>query len=1219
MVNTTFEMDKEYERRYYNEEISEPLLPIQRYFIWAVFILGIIFIIVLFSGVGSAIGNTLTPTQDMIFYLRFNNDSSVGENYNQSSGFTIVDYVGHFNGTAQQGVGDNFYPNGSYLNDGTFLYDRTNDFVQLNNATPFNFSQPFTLMFWAKANQQSIAQVAVAKYFRTFEIGFDSDNNAFFRVWHSNSFNNKTEASYPMNNISNWVHYTGVWNGTDSILYINGIERNKTSSFYPNYIYDPENPILIGKRTGSDNFFNGSIDEVIIFNRSLSSNDILENFLVYVGKCETTPSENCYISQGQVIIFNKATYNFYDETEDGAIFINGSNSNIDCNGATFKGISYNKTSSTKGNSAFKLGYYVTNNVTLKNCIIKDYFNGYDRIQPFISRKTDMKTINNTFNNITYFGLNADSWTDSLIENNSFNYEPNQYTPIRLHSLNTSIIRGNIVNASSCTFAGIFNDGRENIIENNTIYTYSNNCRAFLNEQDGNFDNRDNIFRNNYVQGNGSGHGYQSDEFNFNNEIWNNTFYDLFRGIQTLYNNTLVSGNNFTLNNRALVLSSGDRNNSIIGNSFNNFTEAIRLNGDIQNYFYNNDFKNGVNTVFLGSGSGNTILSNNSMVNVGTNLKAFTTSYSYSINELHSALLHNTSSICSGSSSDINSNDNNINITLNPNQFCYVLDNFNLTEGVSRENSPLEFYNPTSFVRHIDNQLDSTLNSTVVLASITSEPSNVTYTSHAGNYVHFFNSSNWTYNSTTDTLRFDLVGIEPRGALLSENSTVPTLDTFNITFLNPYSGQTIYALSFNDNTSSNTAQESLQINTNQNTKNVTIDNGTFVELSPPANSNSFQARVFNQTWMNFDGDADYIDVTNINDFNLNENFTYMAWINVSINGSDTQRIISKRNSGVSAQGGFDLTFSVGRLAGCGLSNLSNSNLNTAVNSNSPLTLRTWYHVVCVVEKVGGTTNLSIYLNSVLNASSTSTFTGDIYNSTYNLRLGAPPNTPTFGEYNGSVDEVRIYNRTLTNSEISEIYNSGRSPNYSLNSSDLLLWLSFDENQDSTTYDKSSRRNNGTITGASYQNNGISITITSSNYSLSGKEFQLTNNLYKWSQIRLNWTTSQSINGTVGTLVSPNALDITSWASNNYFARIIKQFFGTQYLPEPFQRNFSVYFYVDNSPGELISIPLNITDKVNALGSSVSVNSESFILTASSIYGGNFSYNITQENVPFKIDE
>ena len=63
------------------------------------------------------------------------------------------------------------------------------------------------------------------------------------------------------------------------------------------------------------------------------------------------------------------------------------------------------------------------------------------------------------------------------------------------------------------------------------------------------------------------------------------------------------------------------------------------------------------------------------------------------------------------------------------------------------------------------------------------------------------------------------------------------------------------------------------------------------------------------------------------------------------------------------------------------------------------------------------------------------------------------------FNGGIDEVRIYNRSLSSLEVSEIYNSGRIANSSLPSNGLVLWYAFDENSDTTVHDLSGNGNDG----------------------------------------------------------------------------------------------------------------------------------------------------------------
>lgn len=64
-------------------------------------------------------------------------------------------------------------------------------------------------------------------------------------------------------------------------------------------------------------------------------------------------------------------------------------------------------------------------------------------------------------------------------------------------------------------------------------------------------------------------------------------------------------------------------------------------------------------------------------------------------------------------SNINSCDGNINITLTPNNYSYVLDNFNVTEGVSRQFSPISL-SGSSTSKTITSTLSQNINATVVV-------------------------------------------------------------------------------------------------------------------------------------------------------------------------------------------------------------------------------------------------------------------------------------------------------------------------------------------------------------------------------------------------------------------------------------------------------------------------------------------------------------------------
>lgn len=90
--------------------------------------------------------------------------------------------------------------------------------------------------------------------------------------------------------------------------------------------------------------------------------------------------------------------------------------------------------------------------------------------------------------------------------------------------------------------------------------------------------------------------------------------------------------------------------------------------------------------------------------------------------------------------------------------------------------------------------------------------------------------------------------------------------------------------------------------------------------------------------------------------------------------------------------------------------------TAVNN-------TWYHLVFTTEFDGTNTTSRIYINGVLNNSRTAA--GAQGNEAYAFTVGIWYPTVTTSPFQGRVDSVKVYNRTLTAAEISQSFEATRS--------------------------------------------------------------------------------------------------------------------------------------------------------------------------------------------------
>jgi len=160
-------------------------------------------------------------------------------------------------------------------------------------------------------------------------------------------------------------------------------------------------------------------------------------------------------------------------------------------------------------------------------------------------------------------------------------------------------------------------------------------------------------------------------------------------------------------------------------------------------------------------------------------------------------------------------------------------------------------------------------------------------------------------------------------------------------------------------------------------------------------------------LDFDGTDDYVDCGNDSSLYITDEITIEAWVKVNSGmlDGDFHRIASKENSWYF--GAYNNKFH--GIIGDG-SNWINSPTTTFTSTN--IITDTWYHVALVYDD--STNIVEIYLNGV----SDGTTTADGFGSNTNgVRIGKYLSAQL---WNGTIDEVRIYNRALSAEEIYEHY-------------------------------------------------------------------------------------------------------------------------------------------------------------------------------------------------------
>jgi hypothetical protein len=99
--------------------------------------------------------------------------------------------------------------------------------------------------------------------------------------------------------------------------------------------------------------------------------------------------------------------------------------------------------------------------------------------------------------------------------------------------------------------------------------------------------------------------------------------------------------------------------------------------------------------------------------------------------------------------------------------------------------------------------------------------------------------------------------------------------------------------------------------------------------------------------------------------------------------------------------------------------------TKIEITSGVATGNWYYVVSVCNRTSNT--ITLYVNGVQAASANIAGLGSLSNS-YDLRFGSYTGIdPNYGNLNGTLDEVQIYNRPLSATEIQGNYQNG--PNFS----------------------------------------------------------------------------------------------------------------------------------------------------------------------------------------------
>ena len=433
---------------------------------------------------------------DLVLSMDFDNVSALGEGSNTFS-YDASKYGN--NGTCSNMGAVCNYTSGRY-GKGISFDGATAQYVNISSTPSLTLPANYTLIAWiyprgwgqggyGRIFDKSDSSGHASGYALFISDSYIGTINALYIIHYNESGPHAVSSNNNMINLNIWQQVAATYNGTGVAFYVNGVFAGYNNSV-DGMTLDSTDPLLIGMRLSNDMEFNGIIDAVRIYNRSLSASEINETYYSNLNKYDTA-KWLFYVNQSYAA---NAQYAYYGYAKDSAgnsktdtrtlnalgnaicgmtfsanavynmsgnlsingstcLTVNKSNVTIDCNGYSISG------NNTPGTSGIYAGN--SKSIIIKNCNIynMDY-------AIFFSYVNDSNMTN----------INASSTTnDAVLLQNSLNnsisnsnFTANDSNGIDINSNSNNNIVSNVIATSAADSALRFGGSSANNLLNNSI-------------------------------------------------------------------------------------------------------------------------------------------------------------------------------------------------------------------------------------------------------------------------------------------------------------------------------------------------------------------------------------------------------------------------------------------------------------------------------------------------------------------------------------------------------------------------------------------------------------------------------------------------------------------------------------------------------------------------------------------------------------------------------
>lgn len=256
----------------------------------------IMLLVACFTSIMTAQVPSYVPTNGLVGYWPFNgnaNDVSTNANNGTNNGAILTtDRFGNVNSA--------------------YSFNGTSHYIKVLDNNSLDLTQNLTLSSWIEPNSLNNEQAILGKGTNIGHTWYALHHNVLNPKKTGISLQNLPAVSTCFINssqlsINNWNHLLATYNGSELKLYLNGVLVNTTTKniqLMPNSLTD----LFIGCELNNFRFFNGKLDDIGIWNRALTTDEISNLYNANICYQSVTVTDTLVINLG-TLSYNPVTYN----------------------------------------------------------------------------------------------------------------------------------------------------------------------------------------------------------------------------------------------------------------------------------------------------------------------------------------------------------------------------------------------------------------------------------------------------------------------------------------------------------------------------------------------------------------------------------------------------------------------------------------------------------------------------------------------------------------------------------------------------------------------------------------------------------------------------------------------------------------------------------------------------------------------------------------------